>query len=330
MWEHSLQTRVAEVVMTTWPRILCAVDFSDGSRGALRYAAILPEKFQSLLTVATIDDPLLASIDMARPSRGLADDTRHLLQRLVADTLGARRVAIQIDYVVGIGRPAEELLRIASDQRADLLVMSSHGLTGIRKLFFGSTAERVLRESAIPVLLTESVTHGPATWEDMVAEVNRVLVPVDLLPGSELHVRDALRIADTLGVPALITHVIEPTRLPFARRQHGLHIDAERRARADQAIEAMVDSATTSHRPEGLVAYGEPAEEIAKVARDRHAGLIVMGLRATGSPHGRMGSVTYRVLCVSHAMVLALPPAPNALGRLETAPGTFAQVAAPS
>jgi nucleotide-binding universal stress UspA family protein len=312
------------------PRILCAVDFSEASRGAVRHAAVLAEKFQSLLTVATIDDPLLASIDIARPSPRLADDTRYLLQRLVAEVLGERAAAIQIDYVVGLGRPAEELLRIAGDSRTDLIVMSSHGLTGIRKLFFGSTTERVLRETEIPVLVTESVTHGPASWADMVAEVNRVLVPVDLLPGAEAHVRDALRIAETLGVPALITHVIEPTRLPFARRQDGLHIDAERRARADQVIEAMVDSATVSHRPEGLVAYGDPAEEIAKVARDRHAGLIVMGLRATGSPHGRMGSVTYRVLCVARGAVLALPPAARSVAREWTAPTVFARVPTPA
>jgi nucleotide-binding universal stress UspA family protein len=316
--------------MTTWSRILCAVDFSDGSRGALRYAAILAEKFQSLLTVATIDDPLLASIDIARASPRRPDDTRQSLQRLVEETLGDHLAAVRIDYVVGVGRPAAELLKLARELRADLLIMSTHGLTGIRKLFFGSTTERVLRESDIPVLVTGSPMHGARSWADMVAQVNRVLVPVDLDPGTDTNVQEALCVADALEVPALITHVIEPTRLPFARRQHGLRIDAERRARADQAIEAMVDSATTSHRPEGLVAYGEPAEEIAKVARDRHAGLIVMGLRATGSPHGRMGSVTYRVLCVSHATVLALPPSPQAAGRIGQASARLARVPAPA
>jgi len=316
-----LQARTVEVVMNTRPRILCAVDFSEASRGALRSAAILAERFEALLTVATIDDPLLAAIDSAGPSPRLANDTRRSLQRLVADTLGDRRTAIQIDYVVGVGRPAEELLRMARDPRADVIVMASHGLTGIRKLFFGSTTERVLRESDIPVLVIESAVHGPASWPDMVAAVNRVLIPVDLLPGSEAHVRDALRVAETLGVPALVTHVIEPTRLPFARRQDGLRIDAERRARADEALEAMLNSAPSSRRPEALVAYGDPAEEIAKVARARHVGLIVMRLRAGDSPHGRMGSVTYRVLCVSHAAVLAVPPA-LAAARTGTAPAT--------
>ena len=72
------------------------------------------------------------------------------------------------------------------------------------------------------------------------------------------------------------------------------------------------------------MAYGDPAEEIAKISRDRHAGLIVMGLRAGDSPHGHMGSVTYRVLCVSHAAVLALPPAVNAIAHLQPSASTLA------
>ena len=258
------------------------------------------------------------------------DSTAHLLHRVVAETIGDRLDGIEIEYVVGVGRPADELLRIARDRRADLIVMSSHGLTGIRKLFFGSTAERVLRDADIPVLVTESAMPAPGSWADLAAAVNRVLIPVDLLPGSEPQILGALRIAETLGVPALVTHVIEPMRLPFARRENGLHIDAERRARADQAIEGLLRSTPAPTRLEGLVAYGDPAEEIAKVARDRHAGLIVMGLRAGDSPEGRMGSVTYRVLCVSHAAVLALPPSVRASADTATPPTTSAFMAMPA
>lgn len=303
--------------MTTRSRIVCGVDFSEASRGALRSAAVLAEHFGSQLVVATVDDPLLAAIDIAAPSPR-PGETKRSLERLVKETLGDRATAIDIEYVVRVGRPAEELLQAARDPRADLIVMSSHGLTGIRKLFFGSTTERVLREAEIPVLVSEPGVPGPATWADLVSAVNRVLIPVDLLPDSETQVQNGLSIADTLGVPALVTHVIEPARLPFARRQDALHIDSERRARADRAIDALVESTGYRSCLEGLVAYGDPAEEIAKIARDRHAGLIVMGLRGGGSPHGRMGSVTYRVLCVSHAAVLALPPAARALAR-ETA-----------
>ena len=60
---------------------------------------------------------------------------------------------------------------------------------------------------------------------------------------------------------------------------------------------------------EALVAYGDPAEEIAKLARDRQAGLIVINLHGSPMLGLRMGSVTYRVLCLAPALVLALPSA---------------------
>ncbi len=293
--------------MTTSSRIVCGIDFSEGSRVALRSAAALGERFGSRLAIVTVDDPLLASIESVGAS-ACGDDTRHMLERLVTETLGNRAKKLDIEYVVRVGRPAEELLEAAREPLADAIVMSSHGLTGIRKLFFGSTTERVLRDAAIPVLVSGSSATGPSSWADAVSAVNRVLIPVDFLSGSETQVRDALCVAETLGVAALVAHVIEPMRLPFARRQDALRIDAERRARADQAMEALLRTPAGQKRVEGLVAYGEPAEEIAKIAHDRHAGLIVMGLRAGHSPHGRMGSVTHRVLCISQAAVLALPP----------------------
>jgi hypothetical protein len=55
-----------------------------------------------------------------------------------------------------------------------------------------------------------------------------------------------------------------------------------------------------------------------------------MGLRATDAPHGRMGSVTYRVLCVSHAAVLALPPSPQAAVRIGRVSASLARVPAPA
>jgi hypothetical protein len=56
------------------------------------------------------------------------------------------------------------------------------------------------------------------------------------------------------------------------------------------------------------VAFGDPAEETAKVINDRHAGLVVMNLHGSPLADPRMGSVTYRLLCLSQALVLAIPP----------------------
>jgi nucleotide-binding universal stress UspA family protein len=93
-----------------------------------------------------------------------------------------------------------------------------------------------------------------------------------------------------------------------------LHVDAERRARAETELDALVQTLPPSLKPEALVAYGEPAEEIAKIANDRDAGLIVMGLHSSPLTGPRMGSVTYRVLCLAPRLVLAIPPVPVSSG----------------
>jgi nucleotide-binding universal stress UspA family protein len=85
------------------------------------------------------------------------------------------------------------------------------------------------------------------------------------------------------------------------------NLEAERRDRAERQLESTLGS-LTSAKPELLIAYGEPAEEVAKVAADRNVGLIVMGLHSSPVLGPRMGSVTYRVLCLAHRLVLALPP----------------------
>jgi nucleotide-binding universal stress UspA family protein len=106
----------------------------------------------------------------------------------------------------------------------------------------------------------------------------------------------------------VLTNIVEPVRTPLVAKLHLPSVEAERKARAEDGLAQLIAAVPQGLHAEALVAYGDPAEEIAKIARDRQIGLIVIGLH--GSPaHGpRMGSVTYRVICLSHGLVLALPP----------------------
>jgi nucleotide-binding universal stress UspA family protein len=186
--------------------------------------------------------------------------------------------------------------------------MSTHGATGVRKRFFGATTERVLRETTVPVLATPAGEAGPHGLEDIRRRVGRVLVPVDLSEASLSHVQIACSLAQTLRVPCFVTSIVEPVRSPLGGKLHLPSIELERRTRAEDALARLLAGLPEQLQPEALVGYGDPAEEIAKIARDRHAGLIVMGLEASPMAGPHMGSVTYRVLCLVPSLVLALPP----------------------
>jgi len=296
--------------MTARPTILCPVDFSDASRDALCYARLIAEHFGGRLILLTVEDPLLTeAVQLAKGVSWNADETRHELARFAAHALhGDPLRGVDVAFEVAVGNPAKQILHMARQQAAALIVMSTHGLTGARKLFFGSTTERVLRETTIPVLATPGNSARPRTLDDVRRVIGRILVPVDLSHPSKHHVRIAAGLAKALGVPLVVTHVVEPVRSPLAARLHLPSIELERRARAEDTLTKLVAGLPGDVHADALVGYGDPAEEISKIARDRRAGLIVIGLHGSPMLGARMGSVTYRSLCLSAGLVLAIPP----------------------
>ena len=295
--------------------ILCPIDFSEPSRGALRYAAIAAVYSGESLTLLTVNDPLLEQAAAMANGRGsLEADARRELERFFNDTFSGRPPAAQVEFAVATGKPDVEILRTATERKVQLIVMSSRGATGIRKLFLGSVTERVLRATTVPVLVTPPAEAGPATRDDIRKAVRRILVPVDLtIPGSiEQTVEGARQIGVILGAQILLVHVIEPVRAMVPGHTFAANVDNERRDQAEQRLQAFVETLPDDPRIEPLVVFGEPAEEVAKIATDRQAGHVVMGLHASAVPGARMGSVTYRVLSVTHGLVLALPPSSSA------------------
>ena len=292
------------------PSVLCPIDFSESSRGALRYARAIAAHFAARLTVVAVDDPLLGeAAALSTAGTPVSEDTAREIDRFVRQTFkDIRRDGIDLRCETATGKPADEILRVSRERNCDLIVMSSHGLTGFRKMFFGSTTERVLRETTTPVLVTPPLDPGAISIEDASKVIKRVMVPVDLSPGSRHQAVVAAGLTQALGVPLILLHVIEPVRTPLATRLPLPGIEANRRAVAEEGLQAIAADLPARVQRETLIVYGDPAEELAKVIRDRQAGLVVIGLHASPLLGPRMGSVTYRMLCLSPTLVLALPP----------------------
>jgi nucleotide-binding universal stress UspA family protein len=123
----------------------------------------------------------------------------------------------------------------------------------------------------------------------------------------------------------ILTHVIEPIRSRYVGRLHLPGLDAQRRGTAEDALDGLVATVPRRLHPDAVIVIGDPAEEIAKLAQARRAGLIVMGLHGSPLLGPRMGSVTYRVLCLSQTLVLAVPPAKAAASEARVEAGFPAQ-----
>jgi len=292
--------------------ILCPIDYSDASAGALRYAAAIADHFGARLIMLTVEDPLLTTaLDLGTGVYWTPELSKEQVEHFAVETLGrSRPILTRCTYEAAVGKPPVEILRVARALRCDAIVMSSHGMTGARKLFFGSTTERVLRETTVPVLVTPAADRGPFSLEDAARKVRRVAAPVDLSPWSGHQTQIAGRIAGALNLPLLLIHVIEPVRSRFLPRVNVAGLTASRYALAEEALQQLTATVSEQNRPEALIVHGDPAEEAAKVVRDRGAGLVVIGLHGSPLLGPRMGSVTYRLLCLCPVPVLALPPQP--------------------
>jgi nucleotide-binding universal stress UspA family protein len=316
--------------MNVRPSILCPIDFSGASAGSLRYAAAIASHFATRLIVLTVEDPLLTeAVDLGTGIVWSPDDCKREMVQFAARTFGASSPMLSmLEYEVAVGKPAPEILRVARERSCELIVISTHGLTGIRKLFFGSTTERVLRETTRPVLVTPPHDPGPLQLEDIREAIRRIILPVDLTPASLHQAQVASGLAEALTLPVILVHVIEPLKTRLAARLHLTGVEADRRAVAEEGLGEIVATMPPRLHPEALVAYGDPAEEVAKVVRDRQAGLVVMGLHGSPLLGPRMGSVTYRLLCLAPTLVLALPPKSVTEGVQQAAAGGKVSVSA--
>lgn len=137
-------------------RILCGVDFSDASRHAVNYGLSLAEAAGGRVTLLHVVEPLPSGslskypqFDVVRYRCSLMQDAREELERLVpADVRSVRRP----DTRVACGKPYREILRTASEERSDLVVLGVHGQGAIDRMLFGSTTQAVVRQAACPVL----------------------------------------------------------------------------------------------------------------------------------------------------------------------------------
>jgi nucleotide-binding universal stress UspA family protein len=143
--------------MLPFKRILCPTDFSEAAFVALKRAEELARHFGAKLIVAhvipTLPGPHLfpdpqapLNFDVSLYQQELAIKAEEMLKDLVSHH------KVETRNLVTTGEAAPEILRIAQQEHADLIVIASHGLTGWRRLVFGSVAEKVVRQGTCPVL----------------------------------------------------------------------------------------------------------------------------------------------------------------------------------
>jgi len=141
-------------------KILFPTDFSTLSDAALCHATSLARESGAKLLIVHVEEPPTA-YGSGEMYYGIPDPDNDALNSML-DQVVPTDPDIPFEHRLVIGDPAEEIVRIADEENVDLIVMATHGRTGLKRLLMGSVAEKVVRHSKCPVFTFKAPHHEPA------------------------------------------------------------------------------------------------------------------------------------------------------------------------
>jgi nucleotide-binding universal stress UspA family protein len=286
--------------------ILCPVDFSRFSDHALSLSAAAARWYEARLTLLHVF-PHLPAADML-PAIGLHATPTATLQDVgaarIVDQIRRRaaRLAPGLDVtyeVVEAGEVGAEILAQADRLAPDLLVMASHGRSGVERLLLGSVTEQVLRRARCPVMVVPAHDLEPAAGGP---RFRQILCPVDYSDSALRSLEFAYSLAEEADGQLTLLHVVEaPTEmnpLTLVAPPPPDEVLAAACAQQTPRLHRLVpDAVRTFCQVHEEVAVGPVAPEILRAARERRADLIVMGVMGrTPLDLTVFGSTTHKVL----------------------------------
>ena len=234
------------------------------------------------------------------------DDLRHFKEALEA-FMRESAADLPLDAEVVEGSVASEIVRIAEDLPADLLVVGTHGRSGFERLMMGSVTEKLLRKAPCPLLTVPRRTPDAVTSPVL---FRRILCPVDFSPSSLKALAFAESLAKEADAHLTVMHVIEPVPVfePVVMGgPGGPPADADARAHARRRLTEAIgpEARRYSHMAE-VVMSGKPYREILREAQELQVDLIVLGAHSLRFGALAFGSTANHVVREAACPVLTL------------------------
>ena len=276
-------------------RILCPIDFSDFSRRALDHAVAIAKWYDATVTLLHVC--AITPVAAYAPGSGTPphvvltpDDREALLASMKRFAESEAGTTVPIDFEIVQGHTADRILARATAIPADLLVLGTHGRSGFERLVLGSVTEKVLRKATCPVL---SVPKGaPDVVPAPPVLFKRIVCAADFSDCSMHALEYALSLAQEADAHLTVVHVLElPADLPREIHETVLGgprnlleyvtlAEEDRRARLRDAIPERVRA---HGAVDTILATGKPYREILRVAEERQADLLVIGVHGRGA-----------------------------------------------
>lgn len=265
--------------------------------------------FESALDIATAHGATVSVLNVADTARdSVAQIQGNVVDALeregeqqvaeLAETARERGVSVETDVLQG--DPAETIADYTREYDVDLVVMPTHGRTGLNRLLLGSVTEAVINSAAVPVLVVNPDTVGAFEYPPQ-----SVLLPTDGSRGSDLALSEAIDVATETTAALHLFHVVETANLGFDVRS--VLTDAELAKRGETTLDDPVATAESAgiEPVTSSVALGKPYREILDYIKEQDIDLVTVGTQGkTDFSRYVLGSVTTKLLRTSPVPVL--------------------------
>jgi nucleotide-binding universal stress UspA family protein len=288
--------------------ILCPIDFSEFSVSAYQHALSVAEHYRAKLVAQHIVElwrhpaaDFVASAGLYEEySQALRESGKEQLQEFVKKHTNDE---IQPELVVQTGVAADSILSFAQLQKADVIVMGTHGRRGFDRLMLGSVTDRVMRTAPCPVLVASKPPQGSVAVgkeRGHVHHLSRILFCADFSENSEGALKYAISATAEYDAELTLLHVLEgvPSQ---AETEEAMAAAAER---LDKLIPL---EGRKTLKIKTAVRIGKPYAQIIQLALETQIDLVTMGVRGRGALDVAVfGSTTYRVMQLGSCPVLAV------------------------
>lgn len=293
--------------------ILCATDFSDFSNHTIHYGAALAKKFGAKLYVCHVISPPTASFD-GEAILGIED-----LQNRITESAHRQYkklingLKIDSEPLITTGHVSDQIADIAQSKEVNLVILATHGRSGLKRLILGSVTERLMRTLHCPVLVVRSPEHEFISPADQEITLQRILIGCDFSPDSDLAFQYGLALAQEFQSELHLIHVIMPPvykELFKSTVESRDEFQKDLRNQLTEKLTKMVpDNARTWCTPKIDLLAGQPHEEIIKYAVVHTVDLIILGIRGHSLIETLfVGSTTDRVIRGAPCPVLSICP----------------------
>ena len=293
-------------------RILVTTDFSDESKKALPFAAAFAERLGGEVALLHVIEPPPRFADLASVVGLLSGDDA--MGRAYGDLnkLAARafKSESRVTTHARAGKPFREITKAARQLAADLIIMATHGYSGLKHTFLGSTTERVMQHAPCPVLAVRSGVDKRSGGRKKTAAIQRLVLATDFSDNSMKAFPLAQSLASAFGARLTLLHVVEQFPIDAMLGQEVTR--ATTAWLSAQARTRLCGLAASVRKQSGLradivVRFGKPFDEITRAAKSLNASLIVVATHGyTGLKHVYLGSVAERVVRHAHCPVLVV------------------------